>query len=137
MAHVGCPACGKTVADTDATCKWCNADIAASRQAAVAAAAIDELSLVQTMSDAQRQLFYAEMAQHRKEKGVARILALLLGGVGGQFFYLRSYAAGAVCILFVGRGSQPFGASSTSSWSARVLIASTSNRRSSSRHESE
>lgn len=100
MAHIGCPACGNTISDTDTVCPRCQKNLAAARAEAVADAALTEQDLTRTMTEAQRQLFNAEMNQLRKEPGVGRILAFLLGGIGAQFFYLRSYAAGAVCVLF-------------------------------------
>ena len=36
---------------------------------------------------------------HNRSKGVAAILALLFGGVGGQFFYLGDIPVGVACIL--------------------------------------
>lgn len=35
-----------------------------------------------------------------KNRTIAILLALFLGGLGGQYFYLRRYIQGAVCLLF-------------------------------------
>ena len=35
-----------------------------------------------------------------KNKVVAILLAFFFGGIGGQYFYLRRYVQGAVCLLF-------------------------------------
>ena len=97
-AKVGCPACGKTVDSTDETCRWCHVNIIASLTAA-AAAPRTEADLMEGMTPAQRELFLAEMATVRKDRGTAILLCLLLGGLGVQHFYLGNILQGLLYLL--------------------------------------
>lgn len=61
-----------------------------------------ELDLMRPMSDTQRVLFQTEMLKHRKSVGVAAILCLLLGLVGGHRFYLSHIGMGLLYAFTVG-----------------------------------
>jgi len=61
---------------------------------------MDELVLMQNMTDNQRLLFQSQMSSVRKDKTTGVLLALLLGGVGAHHFYLGKNGLGIVYALF-------------------------------------
>ncbi len=100
MAAIGCPSCGKTIADNVATCPYCAADVVAARAAALRALRMTDHDRLEGLSEAQKTLFWAEMGAKRKERSTALLLCLLLGGIGAHHFYLGNTWAGVVYLLF-------------------------------------
>lgn len=61
---------------------------------------MDELTLMQGMTDQQRVFFQSEMAQRRKDRTVALLLTLFLGGLGAHRFYLGQTGLGILYLVF-------------------------------------
>lgn len=61
---------------------------------------VDELNLQQNMTDSQRMLFQSEMNKVRKNRVVAFLLALFLGGIGAHRYYLGDIRTGIFYTLF-------------------------------------
>lgn len=62
---------------------------------------MDELYLQQDMTDSQRMLFQSEMNKVRKNRVVAFLLTLFLGGFGAHRYYLGEIKIGIFYTLFV------------------------------------
>ena len=107
MEQVKCPECGgtKCTALNNETyrCLYCGATIKVKSEEEV------QKTVQQTQSVAQQPQVVVQVqvpqqpAQtqkvHNRTKGVAAILALLLGGFGVNFFYLGDIPVGVACIL--------------------------------------
>lgn len=61
---------------------------------------MEEIVLMRGMNEMQVLMFQSEMGRRRKSVGVAFVLALLLGNVGGHRFYLGQVGLGVVYLLF-------------------------------------
>ena len=61
---------------------------------------MDELLLMQDMTDAQRLMFQSQMNTVRKNGTVGVLLALFLGGFGGHRFYMGQIVSGVIYALF-------------------------------------
>ena len=61
---------------------------------------MDELTLMQGMTDQQRLLFSSEMSRRRKDRTVGLLLCLFLGGLGVHRFYLGQVGMGVLYLLF-------------------------------------
>ena len=61
---------------------------------------MDEMSLQQSMTDSQRMMFQSEMNQVRKNRTVAFLLTLFLGGLGAHRYYLGDIKTGIFYTLF-------------------------------------
>lgn len=61
---------------------------------------LDELMLQRDMSDSQRLLFQSELNKERKNRTVALLLTLLLGGIGAHRYYMGQIGMGLVYTLF-------------------------------------
>ena len=48
-----------------------------------------------------QMLFHMKFKEKKKDLTIARVLALVLGGLGGHRFYLGEYGTGIVYVLFV------------------------------------
>ena len=108
MEQVKCPECGgtKCTALNNETyrCLYCGATIKVKSEEEV------QKTVQQTQSVAQQPQVVVQVqvpqqpAQtqkvHNRTKGVAAILALLLGGFGVNFFYLGQIGVGIACIIF-------------------------------------
>lgn len=90
MAKIGCPHCGKTIDDIDTTCPHCGR----------ASVRLPAANPTDGMTDAQLRLFHAEMRQAEKDTTAGVLLALFLGGLGVHHFYMRSWIAGVVYLVF-------------------------------------
>ena len=116
MEQVKCPECGgtKCTALNNETyrCLYCGATIKVKTeeevqqtvQQATQSVAQQPQVVVQVQVPQQPvQPQYTQPVQtqkvHNRSKGVAAILALLFGGVGGQFFYLGDIPVGVACII--------------------------------------
>ncbi len=97
-SKVECPKCDRTVDATDETCRWCRADLRASRAAPAALRRV-EADLVASMTPPQRELFLVEMAKVRKDRSTATRLCLLLGGLGAHHFYLGHTVLGVIYLV--------------------------------------
>jgi TM2 domain len=84
-----CPACGKPVQNDALT-----PTSAKDREVEIAWA--NEVQLVEMMNSGQRAVYMTR----QKNPTTAVMLALFLGGLGGQFFYFGQIGAGLVCCLF-------------------------------------
>ena len=62
---------------------------------------VDELNLQQNMTDSQRMLFQSEMNKVRRNRVVAFLLTLFLGGFGAHRYYLGEIKIGILYTLFV------------------------------------
>lgn len=62
---------------------------------------MDELYLQQNMTDSQRMLFQSEMNKVRRNRVVAFLLTLFLGGFGAHRYYLGEIKIGILYTLFV------------------------------------
>ena len=60
----------------------------------------DELVAMKDMTDVQRMFFQTEMSKLRKDKTVAFVLTLFLGGLGAHHFYLGRIGLGVSYALF-------------------------------------
>ena len=58
------------------------------------------IQYIQGMTPDQRMLFMSEYNSRRKSRGIAYILAILLGQIGAHRFYLNQLAYG-ICLLLV------------------------------------
>jgi TM2 domain-containing membrane protein YozV len=61
---------------------------------------IDPIVYTASMTDQQRNWFYAEFQQARKDEVVGVLLAVFLGGLGIHHFYLRRNGLGVLYLLF-------------------------------------
>ena len=61
---------------------------------------MNEMLLTQGMTDQQRMLFLTEMTRRRKDRTVAFVLCLFLGGFGAHRFYLGQAGVGVIYALF-------------------------------------
>lgn len=62
---------------------------------------MEELLLMQDMTDSQRVLFQSEMAKVRKNPTTGVLLALFLGGFGAHHFYMGRIGLGILYTLFI------------------------------------
>ena len=117
MEQVKCPECGgtKCTALNNETyrCLYCGATIKVKPEAEVrqtvqqATQSVAQQPQVVVQVQVPQQPVQPQYTQqpvqtqkvHNRSKGVAAILALLFGGVGGQFFYLGDIPVGVACIL--------------------------------------
>ena len=117
MEQVKCPECGgtKCTALNNETyrCLYCGATIKVKLEAEVqqtvqqATQSVAQQPQVVVQVQVPQQPVQPQYTQqpvqtqkvHNRSKGVAAILALLFGGVGGQFFYLGDIPVGVACIL--------------------------------------
>ncbi|MNX68447.1 TM2 domain protein [compost metagenome] len=60
----------------------------------------DEMVAMKDMTDAQRLLFQAELTKVRKDKTIAFVLTLFLGGLGAHHFYLGRIGLGVLYAMF-------------------------------------
>lgn len=102
MAENVCPQCGAPVAPGATECKYCGEAIAAPVQAAAA-------GFQQGMNGQPVQVFVQQNGMNNdgidpswpiKNKVVAGILAILLGGIGVHKFYMGKVGLGIVYLLF-------------------------------------
>lgn len=116
MANI-CPQCGAPAQNGATTCQYCGAAIPAEAPAAAAQGAAQQnaapsqpVIIVQSapQQQAQPQTVYVQEDPRKswpiKNKIVAGILALLLGGIGVHKFYLGQIGMGVLCILFCWTG---------------------------------
>ena len=61
---------------------------------------MNELVYMQSMTESQRFLFQSEMSRERKDRTVALLLTLFLGGLGAHRFYLGQVGLGVVYVVF-------------------------------------
>jgi TM2 domain-containing membrane protein YozV len=61
---------------------------------------MDDIMLMQDMTDSQRMMFQSQMSAVRKDKTTGILLALFLGGFGAHHFYLGNTGLGIAYILF-------------------------------------
>jgi TM2 domain-containing membrane protein YozV len=61
---------------------------------------MDELILMQDMTDSQRMMFQSQMANLRKDPTVGVLLAFFLGGFGGHRFYMGQIGLGVLYVVF-------------------------------------
>jgi TM2 domain-containing membrane protein YozV len=95
-----CPACMAINADSAERCD-CGYDFATGRrEAALPGGPMDDLLRMRDMTDAQRALYQAEVAKHRKDRVVALLLTLFLGGLGMHRFYLGQVGLGFLYLVF-------------------------------------
>ena len=117
MEQVKCPECGgtKCTALNNETyrCLYCGTTIKVKSEAEVkqtvqqSAQTVAQQPQVVVQVQVPQQPVQPQYTQqpvqtqkvHNRSKGVAAILALLFGGVGGQFFYLGDIPVGVACIL--------------------------------------
>ena len=117
MEQVKCPECGgtKCTALNNETyrCLYCGATIKVKSEEEVrqtvqqATQSVAQQQQVVVQVQVPQQPVQPQYTQqpvqtqkvHNRSKGVAAILALLFGGVGGQFFYLGDIPVGVACIL--------------------------------------
>jgi len=61
---------------------------------------MDELMFMQDMTDSERMLFQSEMSKVRKDRVVALLLTLFLGGFGAHRYYMGQVGLGVLYTLF-------------------------------------
>lgn len=61
---------------------------------------MDEMTLMEPMTERQRMMFVSEMSKVRKDGTVGVLLALFLGGFGAHRFYLNQVGLGVVYVVF-------------------------------------
>lgn len=88
---MNCPNCGNQLSDGATFCGECGNRVQQEYKPA-----IENASAYSAQA--------ATAAKGTKSKTTAGVLAILLGGVGGQFFYLGHIGAGIVCILLLFTG---------------------------------
>ena len=109
MEQVKCPECGgtKCTALNNETyrCLYCGATIKVKSEEEVKQTVQQS---AQTVAQQPQVVVQVQVPQqpaqtqkvHNRTKGVAAILALLLGGFGVNFFYLGQIGVGIACIIF-------------------------------------
>lgn len=61
---------------------------------------MDELALIQGMTDSQKISFLNEMNRKRKDKTIAFVLTFFLGGIGAHHYYMGKIGVGVLYSLF-------------------------------------
>ena len=88
-----CPNCGSTelvnYADGSLRCKYCGTIVEQANMNSFGSMASRGVNNINN-----------NLSSGTKNKVIAILLAIFLGGLGGQFFYLRKYFLGVICILF-------------------------------------
>ena len=93
MNNSKCPNCGSTelvnYADGSLRCKYCGTIVGQTN-----------MNSFESMASRGVNNISNNFSSGTKNKLIAILLAVFLGGFGGQFFYLGKYLLGIVCILF-------------------------------------
>ncbi len=97
-----CPQCGAPLQNGATTCQYCGTSV----KPAAAAQNAQQQPVIVVQNSAAPQVSYSDPRQFWpvKNKIVAGVLALLLGGIGIHKFYLGRVAAGVMYILFCWTG---------------------------------
>lgn len=99
IPHVQCPACRQWVVHGTVSCPYCATPLAPAAPLAYVnanQAPVQQVIIQNTPAPGYVPIGY----RPHKEKVTAGLLALLLGGLGIQHFYLGNTAAGILSILF-------------------------------------
>ena len=86
-----CPSCGAPIDATATTCPYCGAAIPQEEKQTVYQPTAPTII--------QQQVSQLKVKKHNRDKNTAAVLAFLLGGFGGDMFYLGKNSQGVIYLL--------------------------------------